>query len=228
MSDLTLSLPKSQPVSAMLDEFLRDGYVVVQRAYEPNALRDALSSRFKADTYEALHAAFEDEDLALGPSRTNFRVTKESKGKLLSSTLSELLSTIAQGGGWRWWDASIITALPGLGRQPAHRDYSMPEKASGQWKVVVFTPLNDVVANGGVTVVYPGTHFGGVAGGRGKRVRLAKGDALVFFSSLIHYGAANKTDADRILFSQTFEVHGPLLCDAAEAASAAERMETDG
>ena len=39
-----------------------------------------------------------------------------------------------------------------------------------------------------------------------------------FFSSLLHYGGANNTKADRILFSQTFEVHGPLLRDAATAA----------
>ena len=194
---------------------LTDGYVVVRRAYHPDALREALHSRFGADTYESMCRIFEDEDLALGPSRTNFRVTKESKGKFMSKPLEELLSSIAEGGGWTWWDASIITALTGNGRQPAHRDYSMPEKASGRWKLVIFTPLEDVATNGGVTVVYPGTHFGADAVGRGTRIRLAKGDALVFFSSLLHYGAANNSGRERILLSQTFDVYGPQICNVA-------------
>ena len=137
-----------------------------------------------------------------GPSRKNYRI----ESALLSKQSRALLDAFGE---WSWYDASIITALPGRGRQPAHRDYSAPEKVGGSWKLVSFSPAHDVVRTGGVTVVYPGTHFGADATGT-KRIRLDEGDELFFFSTLLHYGAANSTDTPRILLSQTFDARPNL------------------
>ena len=149
---------------------------------------------------------------------------REREGAFTSDALRALLAALAHdGGAVHWYDASIITALPGRGRQPAHRDYAPPANAGGDWKLVVFTPVDDVARAGGATVVCPGTHFGTAATGRGKHVRLANGDALVFFSSLLHYGAANKAARERVLYSQTFSVRGPRLRAAADAAPSCDK-----
>ena len=104
-----------------------------------------------------------------------------------------------------WYDSSIITALPNAGRQPTHRDYSRPENMSGSWKIVVFSSVKDVEKKGGYTILYPETHFGDIQKNR-KQIVLKSGDELIFFSSLLHYGAENKSDSPRIIFSQTYDV----------------------
>ena len=192
-------------VRTLLDE----GYVVVRDAFEKDAVATRLVRLCGGSDYQSIADSYEDEDLALGPSRTNFRVPHRKRGELLSAPLADVLRLVDPQ--ISWYDASIITALPGRGRQPTHRDYAMPEHADQCWKLVVFTPADDVAPRGGETVVYPRTHLGDDSHTRIKRVRLQSGDALVFFSSLRHYGAANHTDAPRIVYSQTFEARIPEL-----------------
>lgn len=197
----------TEPTEAASAELRAQGYTVLRGAYDPEAVRERVVQLCGAADYDTLAAAFDDEDLALGGSRTNFRLTTPVAGRLLSAPLEKLFAALNPRSGARWYDASLITALPDMGRQPAHRDYSRPARRSGSWKVVVFTPLADVSRVGGVTVVYPCTQHEDTDELRGtKRVRLDRGDALVFLSSLKHYGAANSTDAPRILLSQTFEI----------------------
>ena len=179
------------------------GYVVLKGSLPSNSVADKISAiSGGATTFQELKRVFEDEDLALGPSRKNYRVTDETRGSLLSERSRGVLDSL---GSWNWYDSSIITALPGRGRQPAHRDYSAPAKKEGKWKLVVFSPMHDVAANGGVTAVYPATHMGHGKTNL-KRIRLNAGDELVFFSTLLHYGAANNSDDPRIMLSQTYEV----------------------
>lgn len=179
------------------------GYVVLKGSLSENSVADKISAASGgATTFQELKKVFEDEDLALGPSRKNYRVTSETRGMLLSHRSRGVLDSL---GSWNWFDSSIITALPGRGKQPAHRDYSAPTKKEGKWKLVVFSPMHNVTANGGVTAVYPATHMGHGKTNL-KRIRLDAGDELVFFSTLLHYGAANNSDKPRVLFSQTYEV----------------------
>lgn len=181
------------------------GYVVLKGSLPANGVADKIAAvSGGATTYQDLKQVFDDEDLALGPSRKNFRLTSPSRGMLLSERARGLLDSL---GPCNWYDASIITALPGRGKQPAHRDYSAPENPRGKWKLVVFSPMHDVKVNGGVTVVYPATHTGRDKTSL-KRIRLDAGDELVFFSTLLHYGASNNADHPRILLSQTYEVEG--------------------
>ena len=186
-------------------QLITQGYTVIAHAFEKDAARRKIVDVCGSAEYDVLKALYTDEDLALGPSRTNFRLQTRREGELLSPALASLLSSI--GTAYSWFDASIITAVPGTGRQPAHRDYSMPRDRSGAWRVVVFTPVEDVLPNGGVTVVYPHTHLGEDST-KQKRIRMQAGDALVFFSSLKHYGAANNSEKFRVVLSQTFEVKG--------------------
>lgn len=195
----------------MCARLFEDGFVVLPSAFAQDDVHKRLCALFGASDYQTLECQLDDEDLALGASRTNFRLTERKNGCLLSPTLTQLLAGVAAQ--WEWYDASIITAIPGAGRQPKHRDYGMPETGDGDWKLVVFTPITDVVSHGGATCVYKGTHFGSTRGNL-QRVHLKAGDALVFFSSLLHYGAANTTDTPRILLSQTFTVRGPAFAHA--------------
>jgi ectoine hydroxylase-related dioxygenase (phytanoyl-CoA dioxygenase family) len=179
-----------------------EGYVILRKSFAPEKIKDEICKMSGCKTYEELKDVFEDEDLALGESRTNFRITGPCEGCVLSNQFRELLTELGQ---WSWYDASIITAIPGKGRQPAHRDYAAPKNNTGRWKIVTFSPMNDVKLNGGVTVVFPTTHLGSPCG-HSKRIRLDAGDELVFFSSLYHYGAANKSQEYRVMFSQTYDV----------------------
>ena len=194
-------------MQAQAQALLQDGFVLLHECFEPNTVCRKIEDICGAHNYKSVSRIFEDEDLALGQSRTNFRITNRKDGTLMSPKLHKLLQEIGNGH-YSWYDSSIITALPGLGRQPRHRDYSRPESPDGTWKIVVFTPKTNVQVNGGETVVYRGTHLHDVFGVRGKRIRLAAGDAMVFFSSLEHYGGANETNEPRMLWSQTFEVKG--------------------
>ena len=177
--------------------------MILKKSFTPQRIKDEICKMSGCKTYEDLKDVFEDEDLALGESRTNFRITDPSEGCILSDQFRELLTELGQ---WSWYDASIITAIPGKGRQPAHRDYAAPKDNVGRWKIVTFSPMNDVKPNGGVTVVYPRTHVGHPRENL-KRIRLDAGDELVFFSSLYHYGAANKSQDYRVMFSQTYDVN---------------------
>ena len=185
-----------------VDALLRDGYVVLGGCFARDAARELVLRLGCGVEYETLAACLEDEDLALGPSRTNFRLRRH-QGLLMASALSGLLDELGET--HTWYDASIITALAGRGRQPSHRDYSKPVHSDEPWKVVVFTPLDTVHPRGGVTCVYPGTHLQDLPA-VARRIRLDPGDALVFFSTLQHYGAANNSTTHRILLSQTFDV----------------------
>ena len=179
------------------------GYVVLKGSLAPNSVAEKISAiSGGADTYPELSKVYEDEDLALGPSRTNYRIRSKTQGMLLSERSRDLFDSL---GSWSWYDSSIITALPGKGKQTAHRDYSAPAQKEGKWKLVVFSPMHDVATNGGVTAVYPATHMGH-SKARLKRIRLDAGDELIFFSTLFHYGAANASENPRILYSQTYEV----------------------
>ena len=215
-----MSLP-GYSLEALVDVFMQDGYVVLKGAFASDAVSSMLRSLCGSDEYDSIACEYEDEDLALGASRTNFRIQKKKDGRLMSRALHAFMKRVDPK--YKWYDSSIITALPHSKRQPTHRDYSMPTSIEDTWKIVVFTPLADVKNNGGVTVVYPGTQFGdsdvdsGVGTlapeggslapeGGSVRIRLNAGDALVFFSSLQHYGAANSRSENRILLSQTFEV----------------------
>lgn len=192
-------------------ELLNNGFTILRGAFGDTDVRDHVCDLCgsKEPSFDTIATRFVDEDLALGPSRKNFRVTDEGRGMLtcpkLFSLFSEAFETCS------WYDASIIGAIPGRGRQPIHRDYSRPVSASGPWKVVAFTPMEDVLPKGGLTVVHPETHLSNEndATRRRQRIRLHAGDVLVFFSSLRHYGASNDTDRVRVLYSQTFEATAP-------------------
>ena len=106
----------TEPTEAASAELRAQGYTVLRGAYDPEAVRERVVQLCGAADYDTLAAAFDDEDLALGGSRTNFRLTTPVAGRLLSAPLEQLFAALNPRSGARWYDASLITALPGMGR----------------------------------------------------------------------------------------------------------------
>ena len=97
---------------------------------------------------------------------------------------------------------NLIQALqifPGQRAQPPHKDEDMWGGAKGEMEYLinVMWPFSPYRRENGATVVYPGSHIGGLGAQEPVHAEMDPGDVLLFLGSTLHGGGANTTDVPR-------------------------------
>lgn len=86
-----------------------------------------------------------------------------------------------------------LQIFPGQRAQPPHRDEDMwgGPKGEMEYLVNVMWPFSPYRAENGATVIYPGSHHGGLRVGRAFAAEMDPGDVLLFLGSTLHGGGEN-------------------------------------
>ncbi len=201
-----LAMLSPADVRAHLDRLARDGYTIVEGAFDP-ALADALREdveRLERDTgegvgknlFEGLATVRVYNLLARGALYEAIPVHEDVlslvEGVLDRGCLVSSLSSIAIG--------------PGERAQPVHADDMLIPLPRPHVPIVCNTmwAITDFTADNGATLVLPGSHLSPECPELGKEyeglvpAEMKKGSVLVFNGSIWHGGGPNRTGARRV------------------------------
>lgn len=189
-----VAAPLSAAAGSELDQLRLNGYCIIKAAIAEECVRaisDDLTERFARTPF--CEGYFYGER------------TKRFGGVLKRSAAAEafirhpLILEIVQavlGPHCDRFQLNLTQALqifPGQRAQPPHRDEDMwgGPKGEIEYLVNVMWPFSPYRAENGATVIYPGSHHGGLRIGQAFAAEMDPGDVLLFLGSTLHGGGEN-------------------------------------
>src|SRR4029453_14209619 len=197
------------------ERFLRDGYLVVDRLFDP-ALIDAVREEFERQ-HPSIDPDRPPEHLKVGHRRLQVPIQltgalldpRPLENPLLVGFLKPLL-----GDGMVIDSVICVVALPGAEEQRVHRDNPDLFDQAIQlppFAITVAVPLIDLTEETGTTQLFPGTHRAVLAEDgtpvdlpEAERPYVARGGCMLFDYHLWHQGTPNRSAASRPILYMTF------------------------
>jgi len=192
------------------EQFERDGFVVLERVFEPTFIDSLLAE------YERQFPDVANDPTAYVVGHRRLQVTVQLKGPFLSPELYANpmilgVATAELGGDLLIDNLSLVTALPGAAAQDLHADHPdlFPEHIFSRavirpYALNVAIPLIDLTPKTGTTKLFPGSQNRYWSEERFDLPYIARGGCYLADYRLKHFGTENRSSAERPIVYLTF------------------------